>query len=213
MPLTPEDWSVVVVGHWNRAILTPAGIAKQLFGLPSGTPVQVFVPLDTIAPHIVLYGDVKVIPSSDRLIIQPVNNTIDNLKTVMEIAKRALVELPRTPVSAAGINLKYRSTDRVETLEQLTAHSSWDDRLSDADYRIESRAITRSLHWRGGKIQVFITQESEGRYELLLNFETQSNDTDQLQEWVSVATDDIRTQAERVLYNTVSLTHEELSPV
>jgi hypothetical protein len=212
MSLAPEDWSVVIVGHWNRAILTPAGIAKRLFGLPSGTPVQVFVPLDTIAPYIVEHGNVKVIPSSDRLVVQPVNNTIDNLKDVMEIAKRALVELPRTPVYAAGINLKYRSTDRVETLEQLTAHA-WDDRLSDADFRIESRAISRSLRWKDGKIQIFVTQETEGRYELLLNFETQSNDTEQLQKWVGVTADDIRTEAERVLYNTVSLTREELSHV
>ena len=34
MPLEPYDWNVVVLGRWDRALLTSQGIASRLFQLP-----------------------------------------------------------------------------------------------------------------------------------------------------------------------------------
>jgi hypothetical protein len=50
MPLKPYDWNVVVLGHWNQAILTPQGIAERLFQLPSETEIGIEVPMDAIGP-------------------------------------------------------------------------------------------------------------------------------------------------------------------
>ena len=212
MPLSPDDWSVVVIGYWNRAILTPAGIAKQLFGLEN-VPVKVLVTLDTVAPHMVEVEDVIVIALRDRLIVKPVENTIENLAKAIQIAKKALTELPRTPVSAAGFNLRYRSnTEPIKALDDLTA-STWDERLADAAFQIDTRSINRVLLWKTGKIQVFVTQEPEGKYELLLNFEANSNESEKLQEWLSVSANEIDVQAQKIFRDTIGLTNEEITHV
>ena len=114
MPLTPDNWNVVVVGHWNRAILSPNGIAKRLFGLEDGTPVQVLIPLDVVGPYHVRHEKITVIPSNDRLLVQPLHSTFENLMDAMSIARRALEDLPLTPVFAAGINLNYKSATEID---------------------------------------------------------------------------------------------------
>ena len=45
MPLEPYDWNVVLLGHWNRAILTPQGISERLFQLLSETEIGIEVPM------------------------------------------------------------------------------------------------------------------------------------------------------------------------
>ncbi len=54
------DWDVVVVGFWNPAILTPAGIWKRLFELEQGTPVELEVPIDGLAPYRVSHEEITV---------------------------------------------------------------------------------------------------------------------------------------------------------
>ena len=51
MLLEPGDWNVVIVGHWNRAILTPQGIATRLLQLPPETEIGIEVPMDAIGPY------------------------------------------------------------------------------------------------------------------------------------------------------------------
>ena len=162
MPLVPNDWNVVVIGHWNRAILSPAGIAKRLFGLPEGTPIEVMVPLEVVAPYHVRHKNITVIPSSDRLVVSPVQCTFENLVEAIGIIRKALEDLPRTPVFAVGINVRYISTTEVDVLQQSTA-SAWDDKLSDKRLIIASRSIMRSVHWRDGTINITIKVRSGRR--------------------------------------------------
>lgn len=107
----PFDWNVVVVGAWNVAILTPGGVAKRLFRLPPGTPVEVQVPLD--APHAPMQVKrggmvVAVAPSGMQLTVGPEQSAFSGLQEAAEIAARAIEDLPETPVRAAGVNIRYR---------------------------------------------------------------------------------------------------------
>jgi hypothetical protein len=107
MPIRAEDWNVVVVGFWNRAIYTPSGISRRLFGLSPTTPVQVLIPLDLPAPYQVRHEDLTVIVGSDRMIVQPARANYPGIASAMGIARRSLDDLPHTPFSAAGINLRF----------------------------------------------------------------------------------------------------------
>ena len=60
MNINPFDWNVVIVGYWNRAILTPAGVGRRLFGLEEGNPVLVEVPMNGLGPHRVKYSDLTI---------------------------------------------------------------------------------------------------------------------------------------------------------
>ena len=120
MPLTPSEWNVVVLGRWNRAILTPSGIAKRLFCLDEETPVEVFVAVDALVPPQVKYGGTVVVAGEDRLIAQPETPDFSALAGAMTIARRAMEELPETPVIAAGVNVKYTSKEPIEALQHIT---------------------------------------------------------------------------------------------
>jgi hypothetical protein len=208
MTLAPNDWSVVVIGHWNRAILSPAGIAKRLFDLPEGTPVQVLVPLDVVAPYHVRHENVTVIPSNDRLLVQPVHDNVENLVEAIKITRRALEDLPRTPVFAAGLNLRYKSDEGIEALQQITA-SPWDDRIDGKGLVVASRSVARSVNWRDGKITATITQEQSGACAILLNFDFRSRESEKLLQWLDMTAADIRGQADLILYDTIGLSPED----
>ena len=208
MALVPNDWSVVVIGHWNRAILSPAGISKWLFNLPEGTPVQVLVPLDVVAPYHIRHENVTVIPGNDRLIVHPVENNVDQLVQAIRIAQRALEHLPQTPVSAAGLNLRYKSEIAIDVIDQITANP-WDDRISEEGLIVASRSIARSVQWRGGTITANIQQDQAGACSLLLNFDYRSHDSSKLKDWLDMTAADIKTQVDLLLQKTIGLSHED----
>ena len=74
MGLQPADWSVVILGRWNRAILTPNGIAKRLFKLAEAKQVLVAVPLDGVSPYMVRHPTQQIVAMTDegRLLVQVV---------------------------------------------------------------------------------------------------------------------------------------------
>ena len=204
MPIKAEDWNVQVVGFWNRAIYTPSGIAHQLFRLAATTPVQVFIPIDLPAPYQVRHDDLNVIVASDRTIVQPIRPDYASIVSAMGIACRALDDLPHTPFSAAGINLRFQSGEPVAALDEITA-SAWDNRLSDAQLIIQERAMSRTIRRDGGRINVNVTQKEDLRSTLVLNFDLQSDDAEKLKAWLAISADELQREAERILYNTMGV--------
>lgn len=198
-----------MIGHWNRAILSPAGIAKRLFGLSADTPVQVLIPLDTVAPYHVCHDAVTVIPSGDRLIVAPEQNTYENLVKAIVIARKALADLPHTPMLAAGLNLSFESATEIDLLQEATV-SAWDDRLSDKGFDIEARSVARSLKWRNGTINVTIKHAPGGVCSVVFNFDFKSTSTVELQNWLDLSADQIKQEIEALLFNTIRLSPEDV---
>src|SRR5262245_15714431 len=108
MPLEPYDWNVVVLGRWNRAILTPQGIASRLFQLPPETEIGIEVPIDAIGPFRVSHGKLTVMVSEAQLMVEARENNFPSLERAMRVARRAMEDLPRTPVFAAGFNIRVQ---------------------------------------------------------------------------------------------------------
>lgn len=210
MSITPTEWNVVVLGYWNRAILTPSGIATRLFGLDAGTPVAVFIALDTIAPHQVKHGGVTVIAGGDRLIVQPERCCFHDLQTAMKIAYRALDQLPETPLVAAGINIKYTSQEPVEALQQVTRQEWWDNQLSDSKFEIVGRSISRSLKRGDGQINLSVIEEADGKSEVQFNFHRGSSHVGDLKSWLTTPIDDIESEVNRVLFDCMQLKKQDI---
>src|SRR6266478_1019531 len=110
MPLEPYDWNVVVLGRWNRAILTPNGIASRLFELPPETEIGIEVPMDAIGPFLVSHGDLTVMVGGAQLMVQATENNFSSLERAMRVARRAMEKLPETPVVAAGFNIRAQGS-------------------------------------------------------------------------------------------------------
>ncbi|QDV38078.1 hypothetical protein [Tautonia plasticadhaerens] len=204
MLIAPVDWSVVVLGAWNRAILTPSGISKRLFGLPAGTQLEVFVPLDVLAPFKVRHEDINVIAGSDRLIISPEYSTNAGIKKAMGIAKKALQSLPETPVTAAGINFRYKSEKPLEALAEAVGHEI-DQAFSDLELLVLTRSVSRAVRWKKGEIRIVVSQEADQNYSILLNFHRESNETKDLIEWFSITTGTLSKQVDDILYKCLGI--------
>lgn len=185
MPLTPKDWSVVIVGRWNRAILTPSGIAQRLLGLEPETPIEVFIAIDALAPPQVKHDRMTVVAGWDRLIIQPEECCFPRLARAMEIGRAALQSLPETPLVAVGLNVKYSSDQPLEPLQAITRHVELDDRFSDRQFTIDERTISRSLDWNGGRIKIGVTEQRTGGLDIHFNFDRRSTQLAEHREWLS----------------------------
>jgi len=210
MPITPIDWNVNVVGFWNRAIYTPAGISRHLFQLPPTTPVQVLIPIDFPAPYQVQHEGQTVVVAVDKLVVTPVRPSFTGLATALEIGRRALDHLPRTPLLAVGINVRYRSDGPVPALEEIMANS-WDERLSDSRIEIRERTVARAVRRGNGSINVTITQKEDQTFLLGLNFDLQSDDVAQLRAWIDLSADEVQRETERILFESLGIRREEVT--
>lgn len=184
MATLPFEWNVVIVGSWNEAILTPDGIRKRLYQLPEGTPVDVQVALDRPAPPRVHYDGLTVTPSSSVLIIAVDQCDLQSLKKACALATNALHSLPETPLTAAGINFRYRIEELSDDLLQLI-ETAIDGSFSDSGYEIKRRRTNRSLGFQSGEINIELSQEQTTEGNLLLNFHLDSQALDRLEEWLS----------------------------
>lgn len=183
MNLNPFDWNVVIVGYWNRAILTPAGIGRRLFRLDDGTPVAVEVPIDGLGPHRVKYADLTVIAETSRLVVQADVPTYDLLDRARKAAVLAIKSLPETPLSAAGFNVRVRIKDPSdELLTSLTP--DLDNALSDAGFEISSRSLARRLKFKGGILNLNLEESDDFR--VVLNFDRHSSKKEDLIAWLEI---------------------------
>jgi hypothetical protein len=209
MAITPYDWSVVIVGRWNPAILTPSGIARRLFKLDSETPVEVSVPLDTVAPPLVKYERMTVVAGGDRLIIKPDDYDYQQLASAMELGVRAVQALPETPLAAVGINVKFSADQQLESLQVVTSKAKFDNRLSDKNFVISGRSLTRTLDWKGGRLNLTIGQEQDKPFEVQFNFELRSSDSGRHIDWLSIDVNEIEGDVKRILFECIPIEEED----
>lgn len=208
MPLQPEDWNVVVAGRWNTALFTPAAISRRVFHLPESTPVEVLVVLDDVQMPRVKHDEITIAPSVGNLVVSPDRCTFDQLARAMNIAKEAIAELPNTPYSAVGFNLRYRADEMPQALAQRFS-GDLDRRFSDHGFDITGRMLNRSLKFEEGRLLVQVLDDPEGKSELLMNFERRSRDAAKLQEWLSTPVERVSEAATKVLTQVLQLEDED----
>jgi hypothetical protein len=210
MPLEPRDWNVVVIGRWNRAILTPQGIASRLFQLPPETEIGIEVPMDAIGPYRVSHGDLVIMVSSTQLIVEATENNFASLQRAMRIAHRAMLSLPETPVFAAGFNIRCQGSGEDDLLAPLLAATElrWDQQFVQAGYPISRRDVTWVVDWQDGKISVNLVRDQHDRLlRVNLNFERAGN-RDHLLAWVARPVEEVRVQTQRIFTDVLNLQME-----
>lgn len=191
------DWNIVVLGHWNRAILTPNWIAEKVFGLAAGTPIDVLVPLDGFAPFQVQHAGLIVVPAPSQLLFQLGAPTRDLLAKAAECATRSISALPQTPLRACGVNLRFGAPAAPEALTTRTRCST-EQLLSDSGYEIQVRRRGETVSFRGGAANVIVDIPTAGPVTLNVNFERQSTSNDDLLGWLGHAPDVFMTEARRI---------------
>jgi hypothetical protein len=208
MSLRPVEWNVVVLGRWNPALFTPAAISRRVFDLAEGTPVEVFVVLDDVQQPRVRHEGITVAPSFGQLLISPERCTFKALEQARAKARDAIIGLPKTPLNAAGYNLRYQADVMPQPL-MARFSEMLDRRFSDNDFHILGRQFHRVLEFHSGRLLVRVTRDPDDKAELLLNFDFQSKNADQLSDWLTVPINDIRDAAQRILRDVLELGDED----
>jgi len=203
-PVHPEDWNVVVAARWNPALFTPAAISRRVFKLAEGTPIEVFVVLDDVQLPRIKHDGMIVAPSTTQLVISPERCAFTRLERARQMARGVVNELSRTPLIAAGFNLRYRADAIPHSLAQRFSEEL-DHRFADNDFQIIGRQFHRVLRFNNGRLLVQVTRDPDGKAELLMNFEHRSKESAALSEWLSVPIEDVRDTAIRVLSTVLQL--------
>lgn len=183
LPGTPVDWNIVIAGAWNVAILTPEGVARRLFNLEPGTPVEVQVAVDVGAPIRVRHENIIVQPSPTSLVITPQDPTPEALANSVTIATRALKSLPETPMSAAGLNLRFLFDQIHDSLIEV-GKSVIDDKLPDAGYEIVEKMLKRRIVWQDGVLNLEISEREDSSGLIVFNYHRNSNLPLELNGWL-----------------------------
>ncbi len=185
-----HDWNTVVVGHWNRAILTPAGIATKLFGVAEGTPVVVEVPMDVVAAYRVRHDGLCVSLEGTRLSVATDVSDFSGLERAMRVGKSAVEKLPLTPLIAAGMNIRYRYESIDPSVADLT-RAQLESLVSDRQFRVTQRSSQLGLDFQQGLINLSVLIPTQGPVEVSFNFHRATDNPDEVESWLSIPVVDL----------------------
>ncbi|HAJ78740.1 MAG TPA: hypothetical protein DCO75_03130 [Fibrobacteres bacterium] len=205
MDIEPFEWSVVIIGFWNPAILTPAGISQRLFQLDKNTPVHVEVPLDGVGPYRVKHDGLIVISQPNNLQIIAESAEYESLSKATSLAKRALEQLPETPVMAGGINIRYRISNPPDALIEIIS-CEIDNFVSDEGFKIKNRSLMRSLEWNEGTLNIEISYEEDGISTVLFNFDRKSNIISDLINWMNIPVESMKKDVDKIINDVLKIT-------
>lgn len=197
MAVSAANWNCVIVGRWNRGILTPAGIAKRLFGLEEGTPIEINVPIDYLVPMRVKYSGISVVVDETRLIIEVEEKSFIQMKRALELAKKAIDSLPETPLAAVGINFRYTISNPPEILLRRL-QLALDEDISDCSYTITQKGARRRLKFNDGHINMEILEGVDGNWDVVLNFERVTERHNDIKAWLSLPIDCFKEEVQKI---------------
>ena len=188
MASEPFSWNVVVIGAWNTAILSPDGVRKRLFQLPAGTPVDLQVAIDRPGHLRISHEGVMVIPTPSRLEVVATDGTGTGLTRAAGICQRAISELPETPVTAAGVNIRYRFEELPDdALAQVAA--PLDDALALAGREIVNSSTRRTIEFDAGIVNLTVSYTPAGTGTVEFNFHRDSGEAKELSGWIGRTAD------------------------
>ncbi len=193
--MDPVVANVVVVAHWNKAILTPEGIMKHVFKTEPGTTIGILFPMNG-GPQLIEHEGFHVSLSGSRLQLQLVSDrSLTKLVSGMSYARNAVEGLPLTPLIAGGFNLHYE-IDPSQELSDLLFERSFFDEL---DFSTVNRTVERKLRYGQGEINVKLEGSDEDTVRVSINFNKSSSSQSDLVEWLSLREEEIVQATEKIL--------------
>ncbi len=163
-----ENWSIVLVGAWNTAILTPDWLTKHL---GASGPVQIEFPIGN--PNMPLrytLSGVHLVVTRDHVVLAPSADDPEVLGRMESYSKSILTVLAHTPVSAIGINFAFLEEAPSDDLKKLFKAPDL-SRIADADLVVEGTELKRRLRLpQDGVLNLSLRQTNGSQVVVNLNF-------------------------------------------
>lgn len=201
MDFEPYNWNAMIRGAWNRAILTPSWISEKLFGLTEGTQIEVMVPINMLGPSRVKHEGFSVTVGEGFLELCTDTLTFEALHKMNEFGIKVLNELPKTPVTAIGFNIRYKLDDLNTEFADLF-DSAFDNSLVTANYSFQNRQIIKGCvsndaALNEGIINVNIST-GDNIHNIEFNFHRDSKDYKELIKWLQTPAEKIESEVEQI---------------
>lgn len=163
-----ENWSLVLVGAWNTAILTPDWLTKQL---GASGPIQIEFPIgNPLMPLRYTLNGVHLVVTREHVVLAPSADDPVILGRMESYCKSILTVLTHTPVTAIGINFAFLEEAPPDDLKRLFRASDL-PRINDANFVVEGTEIKRRLRLPQDGILNLSLQQTDGAQVVLnLNF-------------------------------------------
>jgi len=162
-----SDWTTVVVGNWNLAILNPTWIAGEVLEVAEVEVEALIGP--SIPDFRYSSGALKILPRPDRIVVSPGSSDDAALERCQAIVLKLLELLPRTPISSVGINFGYIETEPSQELGSIFDLQD-NDGISDAALQIRSTSVTRAIEYETWMLNYKISLDPEHHVAFHFNF-------------------------------------------
>lgn len=139
-----ESFSVVIIGNWNKYILNPSWVAKELFRNEEQLKVEFSLDLDLPNRYTDANVNVRIVPTNKSVTFFALNTDDNNLKLTEEMAKDLLDKLSYTPVTSFGINYGFTEDSSYMGLYELFNFMDKDE-LAEQEMELEASTIRRSF--------------------------------------------------------------------
>ncbi len=161
-----DSWTIVILGFWNRMIFTHKWVLDQLFHKQE---VEMLVPMLPVAPLIYRDDELVLHITEQKIIVQTRKFDDSCLVRAEKMACEALQALPKTPVSAIGVNFGFVDSEPNDEVLKLFNFSD-DVAIGSLDWAIGNKKITRQLTKDEMTLNLIITQDSPSNLEIDANF-------------------------------------------
>jgi len=185
-----ESYAIVMVGFWNRMIFEPKWVMNELFHSPE---IEKLFPMMPIAPLIYRDSELALMISEQRIIVQAIkfDKSIDRAE---KMAHDLLLALPKTPISAIGINFGFIESKPQDSLLKLFNFAD-DVDIATANWNVGNKKISKQLTKDDKMLNLSIGYDSHSQIQIDANFHYPVNSA---------------TDAVEKLENNASSLHEEL---
>jgi hypothetical protein len=167
-----DEWTIVVVGSWNIAILNPEWVGREML---SSQEIEVELLFGAVRPQVKINSpSVSVIPAPNRVVINARQPSPDSLAEAEAATARMLEKLPVTPVTALGINFGYVEELMPVSVAQLFRIGDT-CKISDVPLTIKSTSIKRRFDYDGRDLNFRLTQTEDAKLTIHFNYHISTN--------------------------------------
>lgn len=167
MEILTQGHSIVLVGGWNRNIITPQWVTSSLANVEEAV-FQLAID-DPTFPFRILFDDYVLTVRVDRLQLHSQIVSAERLSGATTLANDLLELLPHTPISSLGLNFAWRESDPPSTLLPLFTLSDT-SAIADEGHSATETAIKRSFPWQDGILNFTLALKPQGHVIADFNF-------------------------------------------
>lgn len=153
MKIVDDSITLVIVGKWNKSILTPDWVSKNLF---KTSTVQFEFSLNPDFPVRYTADNIRLSLFSDKIIFTALKKDEEVFSKLENMARELVTLLPHTPISAYGINISFSIEDIPAEIVSLFQFSDAAI-ISDENIDIVNSSIKRTLNISGDICNFTIT--------------------------------------------------------